>query len=96
MDPSRAGRIQELFHEVVDLTPAGRAASLDQQCGADGELRRVHVGQVAQRVHGGDVLQVVSIALLGESGGKTFLFCGNLERVEDQDRTRHDEVLDRR
>jgi non-specific serine/threonine protein kinase len=39
MDPSRAVRIQDLFHDVVDLTPAGRAASLDQRCGADRELR---------------------------------------------------------
>jgi non-specific serine/threonine protein kinase len=40
MDPSRAARIQELFHKVIDLSPAGRAASLERRCGGDGELRR--------------------------------------------------------
>jgi non-specific serine/threonine protein kinase len=40
MDPRRADRIQELFHELVEQTPAGRAASLDRHCGADPDLRR--------------------------------------------------------
>jgi predicted ATPase len=49
MDPSRAVRIQDLFHEVVDLTPAGRAASLDR-CG-DAELRHEVESLVAAYEH---------------------------------------------
>lgn len=40
MDPRHAGRVEELFHAIVDLTPARRAAMLAHQCGADAELRR--------------------------------------------------------
>jgi predicted ATPase len=40
MDPHHAGRVEELFHAIVDLTPRRRAARLAHQCGADAELRR--------------------------------------------------------
>jgi non-specific serine/threonine protein kinase len=50
MDPSRAVRIQDLFHEVVELTPAGRAASLDR-CGADADLRHEVESLVAAYEH---------------------------------------------
>jgi len=32
-------RVEELFDRAIDLDPARRAAFLDEQCGADADLR---------------------------------------------------------
>jgi predicted ATPase len=51
MDSRHAERIEALFHEIVDLTPARRAASLERRCGADAELRRQVESLVAAYEH---------------------------------------------
>jgi serine/threonine-protein kinase len=40
MKPERARRIETLFAQAIDLTPAARAAFLDEACGDDRELFR--------------------------------------------------------
>ena len=39
MDSDRLHRIQELFHAALERPPEERAAFLDDECGADTELR---------------------------------------------------------
>jgi serine/threonine-protein kinase len=39
VETERWRRVQELFHRAADLGPGARADLLDEQCGADGELR---------------------------------------------------------
>lgn len=39
MNPQRGQLLQQLFHELVDLDPANRAALLDERCGDDPDLR---------------------------------------------------------
>ena len=40
MQAERWQRIEELFHQVAELAPAGRPAFLDHVCGGDEKLRR--------------------------------------------------------
>jgi eukaryotic-like serine/threonine-protein kinase len=40
METGRRNLVEELFHEAADLSPAERAAFLDQMCGGDEDLRR--------------------------------------------------------
>ena len=41
-----------------------------------------HVGQVAEGIHGDDVLHVGGVALFGDHGGIAFAFAGDLERLK--------------
>ena len=59
---------------------------------ADGDLAGVHVREVAERIGGGDVLQVVGIPIRGDGGGVALALAGDLEGVELVDAGREIEV----
>jgi serine/threonine-protein kinase len=69
MDSARWERIQELFHEVVDLPVEDRLAALRARCGGDEELLREVLASIEEDDRGGSILD----RGLADSTGRWFL-----------------------
>ena len=61
---------------------------------ADGDFAGVHVGEIAERVGGGDVLEVFGVACGGDGGGAALPLAGDFEGVEFVDARGEIEVAD--
>lgn len=67
----RWGRVEELFHQAAELTPAERSAFLESACQGDEELRSQVESLLAADKPETEFLQTVVRRAVDELGGET-------------------------